>query len=32
MEMLREAEAWVGIGLLLFFALMVVLKVPGAAD
>ena len=31
MEMLREAEAWVGIGLLLFFALMVVLKVPGAA-
>jgi F-type H+-transporting ATPase subunit b len=30
-EILQDAEAWVAIGLVLFFALLFVLKVPGAA-
>ena len=28
MELLKEAELWVGVGLLLFFAILVVAKVP----
>ena len=30
-EIFSDAEAWVGIGLILFFGLITVLKVPGAA-
>jgi F-type H+-transporting ATPase subunit b len=31
MELLKEAELWVAVGLVLFFGLLVLLKVPGAA-
>ena len=31
MELLQEAELWVGVGLLLFFAILVYFKVPGVA-
>ena len=30
-EFFQDAEAWVGVGLVLFFGLLFVLKVPGAA-
>ena len=30
-EIFQDAEAWVGVGLVLFFGLLFVLKVPGAA-
>jgi F-type H+-transporting ATPase subunit b len=31
MALLQEAELWVGVGVLIFFGLLVYLKVPGAA-
>ena len=31
MELLKEAELWVAVGLVLFFAILVVAKVPGSA-
>ena len=31
MELLKEAELWVAVGLVLFFVMLVALKVPGAA-
>lgn len=31
MELLKEAEVWVGVGLILFFAILVVARVPGKA-
>ena len=30
-DLLKEAESWVGVGLILFFGLVTYLKVPGAA-